>query len=510
MSALSAGPAATPGSSFSADFAARGAVVLIGLMLAWRLVLAAFVPLVPDEAYYALWAQGLSAGYFDHPPMIAVFIRAGQEVLGDTPLGVRLFSVLAALPASWFVWRAAEELLEDPRAGALAAVLFNATIFGFLGLTLATPDAPLALFCAAMVWCAARLIRAPRPIWWLAMGLAIGLAAQSKYSGIMLAVAFALAVLALAPLRRQLLTPWPWLAALLAVLVFLPNIVWNAAHDWATLTKQGGRVTAQAPFQPAFLPEFIGSQIALATPLIFLFAVLGLLPRRGGTVFRPGGGWALVLILLFVPLAYFAVHALRARVEGNWVGFLYPLVAIAAAAGMLAPAGRGRLGRSLPGLARATLPLAFGLVLALGIHALFVPITLAGNKDAVLRMTRGWPEFAAEIDARRRAIGAGAILTNDYQMTAMLKRELPGVTVQQFDERQRYAFMKEPEVLSLPAPLLLVLSTFRSFNEISSVYGREDLGEVSRRFRDVTMPPVRLFRLDPVAAPAPAAASPVP
>ncbi|WP_371347651.1 ArnT family glycosyltransferase [Ancylobacter sp. IITR112] len=500
----------SPAASLSREVATRGALALIGLMLLWRLVLAAFVPLVPDEAYYALWAQGLSAGYVDHPPMIAFFIRAGQELVGDTPLGIRLFCVLAALPASWFVWRAADDLLEDPRAGALAAVLFNATIFGFLGLTLATPDAPLALFCAAMVWGAARLVRAPRPSIWLAMGLATGLAAQSKYSGVMLAGAFALAVLALAPLRRQLLTPWPWLAGLVALLVFLPNIVWNATHDWATLTKQGGRVTAQAPFRPGFLPEFIGSQIALATPLVFLFAVIGLLPGRAAAMFRPGGGRGLVLLLLFVPLAYFAVHALRARVEGNWVGFLYPLVALAAAAGMLAPAGSGWWGRHQPGLARTTLPLAFGLVFALGIHALFVPTTLAGNKDAVVRMTRGWPEFAAEIDARRRQIGASAILTNDYQMTAMLKRELPGVTVQQFDERQRYVFMNEPEPLSLPGPLLLVLSTFRSFGEISAAYGRQDMGEVSRRFRDVTMPPVRLFRLDPLAAPAPATAAPAP
>jgi len=133
MNPVSAGPASA--SSSGVDIATHGALVLIGLMLAWRLVLAAFVPLVPDEAYYALWAQGLSAGYVDHPPMIALFIRAGQMLLGDTPLGVRLFCVLAAVPASWFVWRAAEELLEDRRAGALAAVLFNATIFGFLGLS---------------------------------------------------------------------------------------------------------------------------------------------------------------------------------------------------------------------------------------------------------------------------------------------------------------------------------------------------------------------------------------
>ncbi|WP_428031279.1 glycosyltransferase family 39 protein [Ancylobacter sp.] len=488
------------------ELATRGALAVIAALLAWRLVLAAFVPLVPDEAYYALWAQGLSAGYFDHPPMIAFFIRGGQMLVGDTALGVRLLCVLSAVPASWFVWRAAEETLDHPGAGALAAVLYNATIFGFLGMTLATPDAPLALFCAAMAWCAARLVRAPGPFWWLAMGLATGLALQSKYSALMLAGAFALAVLALAPLRRQLLTPWPWVAALVAVLVFLPNLVWNGEHHWQTFSKQGGRVTAQAAFRPLFLPEFVGSQIALATPLIFLFAVIGLLPR-GARAFRMRAGWALVLILLLVPLAYFAVHALRGRVEGNWVGFLYPLLAVAAAAGMLAPAPArpgwldGRLGARLK---RATVPLALGLVLVLGLYALFLPVPLGGAKDAVLRMTRGWPDYAAAIDAKRREIGASAILTNDYQLTAMLKRQLPGVTVQQFDERARYAFMNEPPVLEQEGPLLLVLSSYRSLKLIQETFGdRRDVGEVSRHFGDVVLPPVRLFRLGRAVPPAP-------
>lgn len=487
--------------------ATRTALALIAGLLVWRLVLAAFVPLVPDEAYYALWAGSLSAGYFDHPPMIAYFIRAGQMLLGDTPLGVRLFCVLSALPASLFIWRAAQEWLEDRSAGALAAVLYNATIFGFLGMTLATPDAPLALFCAAMAWGAVRVLRRPSPAAWLAMGVATGLALQSKYSGLMLAGAFSLAVLALAPLRRQLLTPWPWAAGLLAVLVFAPNLAWNALHDWETFTKQGGRVTAQARFRPQFLPEFIGSQIGLATPLVFLFAVIGLLPR-GARAFRPGGGRGLLAILLLVPLAYFAWHSLRGRVEGNWVGFLYPLLAIAAAAGLLAPARTpaGWLdGIHGARLKRATVPLALGLVAALGLYALFLPVPLGGAKDAILRMTRGWPEFAAALDARRREIGAGAILTNDYQLTAMLKRELPGVPVQQFDERARYRFLDEPELAALPAPYLFVLSTYRGIEALSAAFPRrEEIGEVSRQYRGVSLPPVRLLLLDRTVPPLPA------
>ncbi|QFR33365.1 glycosyltransferase family 39 protein [Ancylobacter sp. TS-1] len=491
---LPAAPPSLPGF----DGGGRFALVIIAALLVWRLVLAASVPLVPDEAYYALWAQGLSAGYLDHPPMIAFFIRAGQMLAGDTALGVRLACVLSVVPASVFVWRAAALLLDDPRAGPLAAVLFNATIFGFLGMTLATPDAPLALFSAAMVYGAARLLRAPRPALWLALGVATGLAMLSKYSGAMLAGGFALAVLAVPALRRQLLRAWPWLALAVAVLVCLPNLLWNVAHGFETFTKQGGRITAHVALRPEFLLEFVGSQIGLATPLVFFFAVAGLLPRTADA-FRDRGGRRLVLVMLLVPLAYFAVHALRSRVEGNWVGFLYPLIAVAAAAGMLAiePVPRRWLG----GLRRATVPLALGFVLALGVHAL-VPVPGLGARDPIARMTRGWPEFAAEIEALRVRAGADLVLADNYQLTAMLTRELPGVMVEQLDERARYRFQNLPP-LAARTGTALVVSGYRPEPYLEAVLGPlTPLGVVERRFRDVALKP--LVRIYTVALPPPA------
>ena len=65
-------------------------------LTALRLVLAAAIHPTEDEAYYRLWAAGLQAGYYDHPPMIAWWIRLGQIIAGDTPLGLRLIPVLAS------------------------------------------------------------------------------------------------------------------------------------------------------------------------------------------------------------------------------------------------------------------------------------------------------------------------------------------------------------------------------------------------------------------------------
>jgi len=68
--------------------------------VALRLVAAAFTPITFDEAYYWMWSKHLAGGYYDHPPMVALLIRLGTLIAGDTELGVRLVSILLALPMS--------------------------------------------------------------------------------------------------------------------------------------------------------------------------------------------------------------------------------------------------------------------------------------------------------------------------------------------------------------------------------------------------------------------------
>ncbi|MEA2943731.1 MAG: hypothetical protein QOD09_4260, partial [Bradyrhizobium sp.] len=85
-----------------------------------RLVAAAYTPLTFDEAYYWTWSKHLAGGYYDHPPMVAVLIRLGTMISGDTELGVRLISILLALPMSWAVYRAAAILFGGRRVALTA------------------------------------------------------------------------------------------------------------------------------------------------------------------------------------------------------------------------------------------------------------------------------------------------------------------------------------------------------------------------------------------------------
>src|SRR5947199_964717 len=114
-------------------------LALVGL----RLIAAAFTPITFDEAYYWMWSKHLAGGYYDHPPMVAVVIRLGTLVAGDTEFGVRLVSILLALPMSFAVYRSAELLFGGRRIAATATILLNVTLMAAVGTMIVTPDAPL-------------------------------------------------------------------------------------------------------------------------------------------------------------------------------------------------------------------------------------------------------------------------------------------------------------------------------------------------------------------------------
>src|SRR3977135_3430738 len=91
----------------------RGTVLAVLALLLLRLVAAAYTPLSFDEAYYWMWSKHLAGGYYDHPPLVALVIRLGTMIAGDTELGVRLVAVLLGLPMSFAVYRTAEILFGD-------------------------------------------------------------------------------------------------------------------------------------------------------------------------------------------------------------------------------------------------------------------------------------------------------------------------------------------------------------------------------------------------------------
>ncbi len=158
MSALTAAFAAPRAASDDTSARAwRRALAILAGATILRLVIGALVPLFPDETYYWDWSRTLRAGYFDHPPAIALLIRAGTALLGPTALGVRLFPILAGTAAAAGISFTAREL-GDEHAAASASLIFACMPLAAIGLVLATPDAP--MLAAAAAWAMYAVVRA--------------------------------------------------------------------------------------------------------------------------------------------------------------------------------------------------------------------------------------------------------------------------------------------------------------------------------------------------------------
>jgi 4-amino-4-deoxy-L-arabinose transferase-like glycosyltransferase len=415
-------------------------------LTAIRLVVAARMPLSADEAYYRVWAHALAPGYLDHPPMVAIWIRAGITLAGDNTFGVRLLAPFATLAGSLLLWRAGEDLAPNQSTGLRAAGLLNATLLLNAGAVLITPDTPLLLFWMACLASLARLIRTGNALWWLAAGASAGLAFDSKYTAALLAPIALLWLLAV-PAMRFWLGRWqPYAGAALALALATPVLAWNAAHHWASFIRQGGRTTDWHPAEAIrHLLEFIAGQIGLATPLLFAVFVIGVAAcARRQRWHEPAP--ALLAASCLVPLAVFLQHAFGDRVQANWLAPAYPGAALAAA---LVP---------IPGRAVAA---ALGLLMsaAVYIQAAWAPFALPRRIDFSLIRLAGWDDLARAADTARQAANADCLAADEYGLAAALAFRLRTSVL---GAEPRWALFDLP-----PAPadcriVLLVRSTRRA------------------------------------------------
>src|SRR5271154_5466065 len=237
-----------------------GVVTLIAAMTAMRLVFASVIDLRTDEAYYWSWSKENVLSFLDHPPMIAWFIRFGTAIFGDTNFGVRFAGVLAMLITQLLLADIVRRVTHDARAVVLALLMPEAALYYGLLMAKVSPDVAMIPFATAMVWALIRLWESNDARWWLAAGVFGGLALLSKFTAVMLIPA--VLAFALVPVwrARWLRSPYPWVAALIAVALFSPVLIWNAEHDWASFRFQFVRATATHGWSLRTVGDFIGLQ----------------------------------------------------------------------------------------------------------------------------------------------------------------------------------------------------------------------------------------------------------
>ena len=446
----------------------------IAVGLALRSLLAAAAPLFPDETYYWEWSRRLASGYFDHPPAIAYLIAAGTGLFGDTVAGVRTGSAFAAIVVHVTACVAAYRfggMMAARRAALLTTIIPLAT----LGLVLATPDAPL-LACAALtIVCLDGALSSKRgtarsTTWWCLSGFALGVALLSKYTAVLLPASLFVACLVDKGLRDRFREIGPYVATVIATLVFSPVVAWNANHDWISFRFQLGHGLGTGAKGNVLTRELelIGGQLALATPILAVLLALATwraLKARSGShsgnasnvarVVSDGATQAVAVsenieiirqrrfalaAMALGPLVFFAISATRKSVEANWPALSYPaaIVLLASVSQSDALARWWKRGVALA-----------ALVLVVAVVQTWKPVLpLAPRKDPIAR-AHGWSQLAAAMDSVSRddfleAQRSSDVLTPNANASRWFAAE-------RYQEASELAFHlpNHPDVLSL-------------------------------------------------------------
>jgi hypothetical protein len=368
-----------------------------------------------DELGFLADARHLDWGFVTYPPLTPFIGRIALELFGPSTVGVRFFSSLAQGTALVITGLMAGELGGKRWAVIVAGLavwiapvsLIQGALFQYVSFDY--------LWWVLAAYCMLRLLKTENPRWWLGIGAAIGLGMMTKFTMGFFAIGIAGAVL-LTPARRYLKSIWLWAGIGVALVLFLPNLIWQIQHDFISLQHLSAIHAHDVQIGRA--NNFLLDQFVLgANPFTFPIWLAGLYSYffiRSSRPFRTLG-W-----MYLIPLVLFAVSQGR----GYYLAPAYPMLLAAGAVAV-----EGWLARRRPQVSRLFKALTWGGI-ALGgviITALALPLApvnsawwdIASSAVPDLKEEIGWPELVQTVAQIRNGLPAAeqaqaGIFANNY------------------------------------------------------------------------------------------------
>jgi hypothetical protein len=255
-----------------------------------------------DELYYMACGEHLAWGYVDQPPLIAFVAWLARHIFGDSLFAIRLLPVIAGAAVVFLTGILTRELGGGRFAQFLAAtaILFAPAFLAFDSFLSMNAFEPLFwLACAVLV---ARIVKGASPKLWLGFGALAGLGLENKHT--MLVFGFALvAGLSLSGQFYRFRSKWIWIGGLIALGLFLPNLLWEARHGWPQIeVVRNAQLYKNVPISPL---RFLGEQVAFLNPValpLWLGGLVWYFFARAGKRFRFLGWTYFIVIATFMVL----------------------------------------------------------------------------------------------------------------------------------------------------------------------------------------------------------------
>ncbi|MGA2825680.1 MAG: glycosyltransferase family 39 protein [Streptosporangiaceae bacterium] len=400
----------------SADRVPLPAWLIAAALVAVELAVSGRYGFMQDELYFIEAGRHLAFGYVDQPPLAPLLTRIVTSVLGVSPTAVRIIPALAGGAVVVIAARCAALFGADRFGRVLAALVTACAPVIFVSVHVDNTTPLDLLFWAAVVLCAATALLRGRPRWWLGAGVAAGLGLENDNLMLLLLAGLAIGLL-VSPHRQVLRTRWPWAGAAIAVVIWAPNLIWQAANGWPELAMAAAlrHENSSASDYAAGLPTQLLSVGLLVTPLAIAgFVRLWRTPEL--RFIAVAATLMVVYVLAWIPG------------KGYYTDGLAPAVLAAGCAAAGRWTARGRRPRARSALLIAAplaglliLPGALPIVPVTAVHSL--PASVQQSSD--LGDTIGWPQFTRAVAAQDAALArAGhpptAVFTGYYGEAAAL------------------------------------------------------------------------------------------
>jgi membrane-associated phospholipid phosphatase len=400
-------------------------------------ILNGYLDLGPDEAHYWEWSRHLDLSYYSKGPMIAYLVAFGTSIFGDTVFGVRFLAVVLSAISSLLLFRLVYEMYKDEAAALGAALIFQIVpLFAAFGVIFSI-DSPFLFFWILSLYLFYRAVDSETrageagtgkalPLQgigsWVLLGISVGLGLLTKYTMAFFHAGIFL-FLIMSDKRYLLRTVRPYAAVIISFIVFSPVIIWNFQHDWVTVRHTAGQahVAEGLTLSIGSFGEFVGSQIGVVTPVIFVLIFYAL-----HKLFHHEKGYRSVFLFAFsMPvIAFFVLKSIQGKVQTNWAmtGYITGIIAVSwyfLRSGTPLLSGKKRL---LIGAG-----VAVALVVTVVSHYPWI-IKLPPKLDPSSRL-RGWHQLRDEINPFYRdlaALGHVFVFSDRYQISSELAFYIAG------------------------------------------------------------------------------------
>lgn len=276
-----------------------------------------------DEAHYWVWSKYPDISYYSKPPLVAYIIYIFTHLFGDSEFSVRIPAVIFSILISFLIFNLTRKIFKDEKIAFFSFFIMQITPLFSAGSILMTIDPPFVFFWSLTIYFVYLVFEKENPFYWYLAGISLGFSLLSKYTAIFLPFSIFLYLLISKKYRFYLSRKEPYLAFLISLLIFSPVIFWNIKEGFVSFKHTAYLTKSESFLKIKYFPEFLGSQLGVISPFIFLGIVYSLIKGLTSGI-KENKEESLFLSICSLPtFLFFLFLSFHSKIQGNWPAPVY-------------------------------------------------------------------------------------------------------------------------------------------------------------------------------------------